>query len=322
MRVLVLHYRLDREALRDALKLYSCANCATLWYDPWFRMDVVATLYRYASGVHKEGWIKFGRWVGYKPGDQDGGQQRVWDMLATLLPKMQSYGEVNCPFNGLLFHAVTQRWPRLDRSLLTQKLSILGQFYAQRSMRDAQANLHSMEMLIDSFKSEPGAGKGIETYLIEEHSDMCWGRSCTVYGANCVAVAQDTLIDRVVTFEGLRDTGTTIDAIGFFNVPDHFPDPIAVLDKALDRAMVVIADFHKYGWTDAQHAFNIGTGFADLLKRRGLAVEDVTSGVCPGPNGVEDRRYYIISRRITAEKLADSVRKCQLRDISSGQSDP
>jgi hypothetical protein len=147
-----------------------------------------------------------------------------------------------------------------------------------------------------------------ERVLITCPSPMSWATSCMTAGANCRALAHETLVDRMVGFDQLEARGQRCDVIGFFNTLDHFPDPWVPLARAVKLADYVVVEIHAHGWTDPQHLYNVGDGFLDLLRGRGLNALEV--GDLLGIVAEDDsplRRRWLISRNHPLDQSIISV---------------
>ena len=125
---------------------------------------------------------------------------------------------------------------------------------------------------------------------------MYWGRSCNFSGANCHALARDLFVDAVMDFDSARSQQNQFDAMGLFQTLDHFVDPMKILDTALSLSGIVVIKTHPWGWTAAQHFYNLGPGISDIMRDQGVSVVDVSAHVTErGSHGNCDR-YLLLSR--------------------------
>ena len=294
---------IDEETYANAMTLFQCGNCRTLWHDPWLAPEVSGALYGYLAGRHKYGWAAFRAWLLGGERSYFFARPRIWELLEALSPELKNYGEVNCPFGGLfflLFDAVTDDF---DRKRMAEKIHSLSCMYTPKTLDRAYGETVSFTDLIRDIQAARNRADRPRTFLIREFTDMGWHHSCIFNGNNCTALAQDVLIDRVVAFETLLDEGIKLDAIGFFNTWDHFRDPMRVLAKALDVANVVVIDLHRYDWTDAQHFFNVGDRIVPVLRQQGLNALDITRHVTENASHGDDRRYLLVSREVDLDAL-------------------
>jgi len=283
---------LDVDEVTGRLRLWECGACRTLWYDPWLTTDFVSSAYGYTVGRHKFGWASLRAWATGQSRPYFVGRPRLLDLLLALRPGMTRYAEVNCPFAGLFFELTERRHHDLDRGLVFSKMEVLRDMYATPGLKRDYAEPEAWAKV--RLPAPDGPLAAVRRVLVEEQSPQCWGRSCTLAGANCHAMARDFLVDAVTDFHSLG----RVDVIGFFNTLDHFPDPTAVLNKALDHGDVVVADLHAWQWTDAQHHYNVGTGFAEVLAARKVSVVDVSSYVAEDGRLGDNSRYFLMSRTL------------------------
>lgn len=301
--VMLAHFAIDETTFRDAVKLKECARCGTYWHDPWLSRSVVATIYHYGAGLHREGWFQLRDWMERTPRADDRAKRLLIEMLRRLLPDLADYAEVACPFSGLLPMMTDDRLvERGDRALLKRKISWLGRLYTSTDLRREHREVVPAHPLVDAVtRPDPAAGLP-RRWLLVETGDLCWGSSCSVYGAGCRALALDTMVDRLAGFDTLASEAVRPGVIGFFNILDHFDAPMRTLARALDLAEVVLVSLHAFGWTDAQHKHNIGPGLARLLRDDGVSVVEATDVLDDrsddGHAGDGRRRYLLMSRSI------------------------
>lgn len=304
---LISQFGLDRAAFEQELKIYRCGGCGTLWYDPWLVPRVSSSLYGYLCGRHKFGWASLRAWlVGLERG-YFRARPELWRILDRLVPNMTDYGEVNCPYGGLFFHLFDSMESDVSRETLAQKIPLLGGMYAGDKLVGEYGEAGSFFRLIDDVRTARQNAATPRTYLVREYSDMCWGHSCIFNGNHCLSFAQDVLVDEVVDFDTLRSTGQRLGALGFFNVWDHFRDPMRVLAKATDVADVVVIDLHDYGWTDAQHFFNVGDRAIEFLRDSGFNAVDLTAHMKNLVGDDDDRRYLLVSKVLDLGMAAGEV---------------
>jgi hypothetical protein len=279
----------EPETVLPRLKLGRCRDCGTLWYDPWFAPSVIASAYTYVTGRHKLGWATLRAWLEGLDRNYVQVQPNILALLRDVTSGLSTYAEVNCPFAGVFTPILQDLRPKDGRKLVSDRVRLLSMMYANPTFKTGYSQAGDLRRTVI------GKLEDTSRYLIEEPSEICWNRSCTFSGANCVSVAKDTLVDRVATFEQLSAAGTVIDAIGFFNTFDHFLDPIQVLEKALRVGRYVFLDLHAYKWIDSQHHFNIGDRIVEHLKSRDIDARDVTD-LIREQGKLGDPRRYILCR--------------------------
>ena len=289
---------LDQVRLANEMTLFCCQQCETLWYDPWFKLSLVASIYTYVAGRHKFGWSSLRAWVTGSARNYQQVWPNIMDVIEEISGPAATYAEVNCPFSGVLIPMHEKRFGERARNLAGNRLAVLSGAYGDRIFKRDYADAAALRDTVASTISQQPSQLLGKRYLIDEPSPMCWNRSCTYAGANCWAIAKDLLVDDIVTF---KDLGSGIDVIGFFNTFDHFPRPVDVLKTALSVARHVIIDLHAYGWTDCQHHFNIGIGFTDYLRSLGIEAYEVTDRIRSGGTLGDPRRYIICSSVLTGK---------------------
>lgn len=299
--VMLAHFAIDEAALRDTVTLKECAHCGTYWHDPWLARSVVAAVYHYGAGLHREGWFQLRDWMDGTPRADDRAKQLLLDLVRRLVPGMTDYAEVACPFSGLMPLLTDDRLVEPgDRALLKRKISWLGRLHTSTDLRREHREVFPAHPLVNAVSPpNPAAGRP-QRWLLLEPSDLCWGSSCIVFGAGCQALALDTMVDRIAGFEILETEAVRPGVIGFFNILDHFSSPMRPLHRALDLAELVLVSLHAFGWTDLQHKHNIGPGFPRLLRDGGVSVVDLTGCLDDrsddGQAGDGRRRYLAMSR--------------------------
>jgi len=199
------------------------------------------------------------------------------------------YGEVNCPFAGVLVPLFDQRRPDDGRKLALDRARILSAVYTEPKMITNYSNGSDLGFTVAPPSSET------KTYLIDEPSPIIWRRSFALASVNCVALAKDTIVDDVTTFKELNEEGVVLNAIGFFNTFDHFIKPVRTLKKALGVARYVLLDLHARGWVPPQHLYNPGDRFTDFLEDIGVSAIDVTERICGMVKNEDERRYILCS---------------------------
>ena len=296
------------DALLALMSLQACRRCESVWFDPWFTPEAIASVYGYAAGRHRHGWSILSDWASGTPRADLDLLPRIWKLLTRATPEISSYAEVNCPFSGLLTHLHERRHPNENRISIAGKLVQLGAMYRPTALEMEYASERRFADIIDM---EPPWAAAATTelhprrYLINEPSGMCWDHSCIHHGASCKALAQDVFFEAMTTFEALLDRETRLSAIGLFSTLDHFQDPVRVLNKAIGAADLVIAELHPVERPDPQHLYNFGNGLVDLLVGRGISALDVTTWLTDDGRLGEDRRYLLCSGVVDlGERLA------------------
>jgi hypothetical protein len=310
LRALATQIGITPDALLALMPLHSCRRCETVWFDPGFTPEAIASVYGYVGGRHRHGWSILNAWASGTPRADLDLLPRTWKLLTRALPDISSYAEVNCPFSGLLSHLHELRHPEAKRISIAGKLIQLGEMFRSSALEPEYASERSFTEITGVSPHWIVGGANAphpRCYLINEPSGMCWNHSCIHHGASCRALAQDVFFDAPTTFEALRDRGDRVSAVGLFSTLDHFPDPMRVLDKAIQSAELVIAELHPVERPDPQHLYNFGSGLVDLLIERGVSCVDVTDRLTNDGRLGENRRYLLFSDSIDLANRLDGL---------------
>ena len=102
--------------LEQLLRIYECGNCATVYGDPWLSVKAMTKLYGSEHAQHELGWRNFYGWV-QRPANSPSYArwQRLWSLLTGVAGDVKVYGELTCPFVGLLFYFRDRELKGLDK---------------------------------------------------------------------------------------------------------------------------------------------------------------------------------------------------------------
>ena len=90
------------------MKVHECLACGTTYCDPWFSPSASQWLFNLGRPQHNAGWGNFYAWLErtdrFKTSLFPRAEQ-IWNYLISEIGVVRSYGEVGCPFTGLLPHS-------------------------------------------------------------------------------------------------------------------------------------------------------------------------------------------------------------------------
>jgi len=301
VKVMCESFGIETLKLLERMEVWECENCLTNWFDPWFNSSFVRRGYGYLVGRHIYGWAAMRAWANKQSRPYFIGRPKLLDHILSLKPELKSYGEINCPFSGLAFEIRNRQHPNLDRNIIAGRVRTMREMYASDQLIRHYAKPEAWKKLGRGPTSGPLAD--LKTILINEDTPLCWGHSCTYSGANCRSFAHDLLFDDMSSFDALETEGTSLDAIGFFNILDHFTDPLRVIGKALKLTDLLVLECHPTGPADPQHFYSIGEKFVPVLQDQGLNAVEITDFVTDDHAHGDIQRYFLVSSSIETERL-------------------
>lgn len=299
-------FGLCRERVLSAMRCFDCDECGTRWYDPWFSRDFVDAGYDHVVGRHIYGWAAVGSWVARRDRKYFHIHQRILDLLLTIAPDLRAYGELNCPFSGLAFAIKERRSPEVDRTAVQRKIHALSHMYASTELKRHYAAVDAWRTLLPALGGGATAAQP-STVLLTHDSPSCWGASCTFAGANCRSLAQGYFFDKRRDLRAYVAEGGRLDAVGVFNLLDHFPRPMEVLNLLFDVSDVLVLELAQLGHLDHQHPYNIGARMDEPLRRQGYDVVDISDRVDVPDAADDSRRYCVVTRSGLVGGLRDRL---------------
>lgn len=223
--------------------------------------------------------------------------------------KLENYAEVNCPFYGLLPFFTRIDHPAKNRETLVREA--FREIYKdirrpdlewvfERNPRSLIASVRRVtrgvrrrvigcsQKMFDvrwvaerdrqSRKSSTGFVESVtmknlelDRYLIVAPSTTHWTTNCVSLGSTCRGVASALFSAPSLPLCEVESRGMKFDVVGLFNVLDHFPDPLDLLDRVIRVSNFLFVDLHCDRYT-FQHSFSLSANFTDYLKRKGYQV--------------------------------------------------
>jgi hypothetical protein len=264
----------------DVLRAWRCANCTSVYCDPWLSRATSARLYTTGFGQHFGGWQILHRSVANAAGETHAHwQERTWAQIVAIAGPVSVHAELNCPFSGLLTYfrprelggvAYRRLARRSRRAVRARRRTPYGPaamlrrvFESRRAARPVEASAQSPEF-------------PAERVLVLEPSAACWGNNCVSQGVTCQSLAGDLLGASLATTSDLVRDRRRFD-VAVLTQLDHFLEPMDVLERFLDRSGLVVVASHLANYFSKQHPFSFGPGAAEHFRSRGWSAVDFTA---------------------------------------------
>lgn len=259
--------------------LYECADCESVYCDPWLSARASSLLYGKGQAQHLLGWGLFYDWLrgSRKSRTVLAQKEKIWKYLLGVAGPIDVYGELNCPFQGLYpyfnqwVHSREKRQAfrrylaELKSTSVYPRPSVLARGYralfAKKSKKEPQAVAKTPQR-----KSLVGLPR--RRYLVWQPSSSFWGANCRSEGTTCQGVAQGMLEAPVIHWEDVERENMRFRVLGLFNCLDHFQEPTELLAQALRCSDYVFIETHKshpQNTFSRQHLYALGPRFMDQV---------------------------------------------------------
>jgi hypothetical protein len=293
------------EELIGRMKVVECADCETSYCDPWLSSVATQWLFNLGYPQHNTAWKTFYHWLERTPEFETRFLPRkegIWRFIQSKIGLVNSYGEIGCPFMGLLTyfqcckHDPLTSLARFERHYLDQlhtgkhpafipRLKLAQRaFFRFRYWRNRLRGMRRPPAPKKTHVSVPA-----ELCFVRSPSSLLWGGNCVSLSTSCAAMALANLQTRVVDFS---DLDFRFDVLAFFNTLDHQDKPLRVLQKALDAARFVVIELHRDEKAGKQHLYVINDALARTASRNGWNLEEFSNTI-DGGNG---DRLYLLSK--------------------------
>jgi hypothetical protein len=302
------NYDVPSEDLVAMMKGHECLACGTTYCDPWLSQSASQWLFNLGRPQHNAGWRTFYDWLERTDRFRISlfpRAEKIWNYLVSEIGVVRSYGEVGCPFMGLLPYFETLKTPVAKSFERYQKLCcnnfnvqahpgflkqahIFHRLYLWKRKRQNHARWSKQA----SYLPKPAEDVPSEYYYLKTFSGLMWGNNCQAISMSCTATAVATLNLNVTEFQRLEKS---IDLLGFFNTLDHQEKPLEMLAKALDKSRYVVIELHDDRDAGKQHLFVINRALVRSAKEKRWNCKEFSQAIPPDPASPHDH-FYLLSK--------------------------
>lgn len=105
MRALASELGIAVDEVPFALDIYECDSCESIYSDPWLNAQGMYALYGTGHPQHLLGWEIFFKWANASPRALASQRRaRLWRFLESKVGRVETFGQLNCPFFGPLLY--------------------------------------------------------------------------------------------------------------------------------------------------------------------------------------------------------------------------
>jgi len=203
----------------------------------------------------------------------------TWARIVAIAGPVSAYAELSCPFSGLLpYFRRNEVGPAAYRRLANRsKRSARSRRRYPRGVFGTLRRVFDMSPPQPPSPSQSGQTFGYpdERVLVLEPSAACWGNNCVSQGVTCHSLA-DRLLDTTLATSGDLARDDRHFDVAVLTQLDHFFDPMAILERFLERSRLVVVAGHLSNYFSKQHPYAFGPGVAEHLRARGCSAVDLT----------------------------------------------
>ncbi len=259
---------ISEQMLFDSLEGQECLRCGALYFDPWLSLRFQKHLYEIVYPQHNLGWETF--WSAIR---NPSGLFREADLYRSLneqIPNLKTYGELGCPFSGLLpylslkeyqyrsrrfwdypgsymLNASIGQHPQVKGNLLN--FERMGRFMAQSFNRIQLLRAFPWRRLLKRSlirlrRAQGVEHPGINCYYINHGSSTLWGNNCKSLGVDCHTALQNVCGVQSMNFEDIETEKIHFDLVAIFNSLDHYKNPVKLLCRIFEFTDHIYVEGH------------------------------------------------------------------------------
>ena len=288
------YFKTNEIQLHKKIKVFVCDECNSEYCDPWFKTEVSDLLYSVIFGKHRQGWNKFNYWANdeEKTNVSMGDLDVIWRYVEKYAKKVDSYAELNCPFQGF-FGKFTKVLYKKDNNYKNKSLNHL--IHMRKAYEQFPFPGYAVEL-----PKQPSTNIPKDRTLIVEPTSMFWGSNCSSDNVSCHSTALSLFGVRKLDLKDIEREKIKFDVLGAYNVIDHFYKPLEMISKLTKISRLVVLTLH--GLNDIinkQHLFKFGPDFPNYLKKIGynvlvLPLEETAAD----PEDIENSLTILVSKSI------------------------
>jgi hypothetical protein len=272
--------KISEAALFDCLEGQKCSSCGATYFDPWFSVRLQKRLYEKLYPQHNFGWNLF--WSSIKDPSAVSGCADLYKSFKRIIPNFRTYGELGCPFTGLLpylsmkeytfrsrhfcdypgayiFNTPVGLHPQLGRiRLICDQLSnaFLKTVNRLHLLRCFSLKRLIMRGIVRTGMAQPVNTEPIDRYFISCNSSILWGKNCQSLNVQCETALQNVFGAAIVGLDDLKMEKLHFDLIGIYNSLDHYKNPLGLLRKLFEFAGYIYLEGHyREGSNGKQHLY-------------------------------------------------------------------
>ena len=258
------YLKIDLYQMLKTMKSYYCLNCSSEYCDPWISQDISNLLYSQMYGRHRDGWLKYNDWVrnNFQNEEKFSEKLNIFKIITYFLSKIDSYAELNCPFQGLFpyFSSLKFKTSEDYARNIFKNFEKMKQIY--NSSLSGFSPVQIEDPTLDDFPNK--------SFLILEPSSMFWGDNCSSQNLSCHNVATSLFNIKKLYLNELGSEKLKLDVFASYSNIDHLMDPMKTIEKMTNISKIVILTLHHLNSKiSKQHLYKYGIDFAKFLDKSG-----------------------------------------------------
>jgi PAS domain S-box-containing protein len=312
--------KIPEESLFHCLEGQKCRSCGATYFDPWFTFRVQRQMYEESHPQHNFGWDLFWSIVNDPVPSDLSSRSELYRRFKETIPNLTTYGELGCPFTGLLPHLAIKQYqygakrfwdypgtykfnglpgphPQVRGRLSLERMTnAVGQWLNQlQLLRTFQWKRLLKRALVRCGLAREIQNDSLEHYFIRCGSSMLWGRGCKSLGLDCMTALEKVFCTPITTFGDIRAEKLHFDLIGIYNALDHYKDPIELLRQVFEFTnYVYLEGHHREASNGKQHLYFLEPSTIRQLPNLLKVAEVVTDF----KNSVTEHHYSVLLKKI------------------------